>query len=161
MSEYKILKAEPEMLPVIGEIVSETIREIYPRYYTEEVVDFFLELHNAENIGKDISAKKTYIIYSGGIPVGTGTVDENHLCRLFVLPEYQGKGAGTALLDYLEDKIIREYGLVLLDSSLPSGEFYRKRHYHQVEHREHHVKNGKILSYEVMCKRYLPVDPDK
>ncbi|MBQ7433200.1 MAG: GNAT family N-acetyltransferase [Lachnospiraceae bacterium] len=92
--------------------------------------------------------------------MGMGTVEGNHLTRLFVLAKYQGQGIGTALLNYLEDMIIREYGSVLLDASLPSGEFYRKRRYVQVEHREHHVENGKILSYEVMRKRYLPIDPE-
>ena len=160
MCELKIKKAEIEMVPVIEEIAAATIREIYPRYYSEEVVAFFLALHNAENIEKDVLAKKTYVVYSGNLPVGTGTVDGNHLSRVFVLPSYQGKGIGSALLDYLEDMIIREWGSILLDASLSSGEFYRKRRYHQVEHREQHVANGKILSYEVMCKRYLPIDPE-
>lgn len=61
---------------------------------------FFLELHNTESIKKDVLAKKTYVIQRENILVGTATVDKNHLCRLFVLPEYQGQGIGSALLDY-------------------------------------------------------------
>ena len=160
MCKFEITKAETDEIPLIEEIVSATIKEIYPKYYPEEVVTFFLELHNTESIKKDVLAKKTYVIQRENILVGTATVDENHLCRLFVLPEYQGQGLGTMLLDYLEDMIIREYGVVLLDASLPSGEFYRKRRYRQVEHREQPVTNGKILSYEVMCKRFLPIDPE-
>ena len=160
MCEFKIMKAEIEEVPMIEEIVAITIKEIYSKYYSEEVVTFFLELHNSESIKKDVLAKKTYVVNLKNILVGTATVDDNHICRLFVLPEYQGQGIGSALLDYLEDRIIKEYGCTLIDASLPSGEFYRKRRYRQVEHREHQVANGKILSYEVMCKKYLPINPE-
>ena len=65
-------------------------------------------LEYSESIKKDVLAKKTYVVNLKNILVGTATVDDNHICRLFVLPEYQGQGIGSALLDYLEDRIIKE-----------------------------------------------------
>ena len=103
MCEFKITKAEIDEIPLIEEIVSATIKEIYPKYYPEEVVTFFLELHNTESIKKDVLAKKTYVIQRKNILVGTATVDENHICRLFVLPEYQGQGIGKHLINMVKE----------------------------------------------------------
>ena len=79
MCEFEITKAEIDEIPLIEEIVSATIKEIYSKYYPEEVVTFFLELHNTESIKKDVLAKKTYVIQRENILVGTATVDENHV----------------------------------------------------------------------------------
>lgn len=161
MSEIRIVTAERESVPMIERIAAAAIRAIYPKYYPEEVVEFFLKLHQGANVERDVLEKKTYIAYSGGTPAGTGTTEGNHITRLFVLPEYQGRGIGSALMDHLEDRIIREHGSIELDASLPSAEFYRKRHYVPTEHREHPVANGKILAYEVMRKRIFPINPEK
>lgn len=39
--KFKIVIAEIELVPIIEEIVAATIKEIYPKYYSEEVVAFF------------------------------------------------------------------------------------------------------------------------
>ncbi len=50
MDKLTIKKARLEQADEINEIVSKTIKEIYSKYYSNEVVDFFLELHNHDNI---------------------------------------------------------------------------------------------------------------
>lgn len=156
----KIYKAQKEQAGVVHEIVSRTIREIYAKYYSEEVVRYFLELHNLANIEKDISEEKTYVIENENIICGTATVEDNRVSRVYVLPEYQGAGMGSRLMEHLEKEIIKNHGFVEVDSSLPAGEFYRKRNYVQIMHAEHPVENGKILSYEVMRKRNFDIDPE-
>ena len=54
MEQLAIKKARLDQTDEINEVVSETIKEIYSKYYSDEVVDFFLELHNHDNIHKDI-----------------------------------------------------------------------------------------------------------
>ena len=153
MEGVTIEKAREEQTESIHQLVSRTIREIYSRYYHEEAVRFFLEYHNPGNIAKDIAAGKTWVAFEDGKIAATGTADGNHIYRLFTLPEYQGRGIGTALMNMLEEVILRQYDSVELDASLPAGEFYRKRNYRQTGHGEHPVENGKILSYEMMEKR--------
>lgn len=91
--------------------------------------------------------------------MATGTADGEHITRVFVLPEYQGRGYGSAMMDFLEQKIIKENGVAWLDSSLPAGKFYHSRGYVTKEHREYALDNGKVLEYEVMRKTELPIDP--
>ena len=62
MDNLTIRKARLNQTDEIKEIVSKTIKEIYLKYYSNEVVDFFLELHNRDNIINDISEGNTYVI---------------------------------------------------------------------------------------------------
>lgn len=42
------------------------------------------------------------------------------ICRLFVLPAYQGVGYGREMLDFAEKIISAWYSKVVLDASLPA-----------------------------------------
>ncbi len=154
-NKVTIQKAKKEQAPIISDIVNTTIREIYPKYYLEEIVSFFLDLHQLANIEKDIFEEKVYVISQGETIVGTGTIEGNHISRVYVSPKYQGTGIGSTLMDYLEGEIIKNYGSTEVEASLPAGEFYRKRNYVQKQHEDYQVANGKILSYEVMQKNIL------
>lgn len=46
--------AKPEDVQAVYDVVQNTIKTIYPKYYPSEVVDFFCELHSRETIAKDI-----------------------------------------------------------------------------------------------------------
>lgn len=56
-------------------------------------MDFFCELHNRENIAKDIENGNVGILLVDGQIVGTGSYDGNHITRVYVLPEFQSKGS--------------------------------------------------------------------
>lgn len=38
----------------VYELVQETIRTVYPRYYLQEIVDMFCEFHSRDHIMQDI-----------------------------------------------------------------------------------------------------------
>ena len=159
MDKLTIKKARLDQTDEINEIVSKTIKEIYSKYYSNEVVDFFLELHNRDNINHDISEDNTYVIGCGAIILGTGTINQNAISRVYITPNNQHKGIGTKLMDYLEKEIIKNYSYVNIDASLPAAEFYRKRGYEFLRQAEHSVANGKLLSYSIMRKREFHIDP--
>lgn len=154
-----ISKAREDQAQCIRDIVAATITEVYSKYYPDEVVRFFLELHSLENIRRDILAGKTYVIRRGDAIGGTGTVDGDMVTRVYVLPEARGTGVGSALMDELEKLVIQDHGAVRVDASLPAVEFYRRRRYDLVEHAETPVANGRILSYAIMRKRRFDLDP--
>lgn len=59
--------------------------------------------------------------------IGTGSIRKNEICRLFILPEYQGKGYGSKLMDLLETRILENYPRVHVDASFPAESMYLKR----------------------------------
>ena len=153
MCEFVVCKAGKEQAAQIVEIVKYTILQVYTKYYSNEVVQFCLDYHDLETIKKEIAEGRVYVVCQEDQIVGTGTIEGNMITRVYVLPEKQGKGAGSVLMDHLEKLVIQDHGCVLVEASLPAGEFYRKRHYVQKEHQDYPVANGKIFSYEIMCKR--------
>lgn len=156
-----IIHAKADLFSEIYELIHRTIEEIYTKYYSDEAVRFFLEFHSEENILKDISDGKVYAVTLGQDVIGTGTLDREHIKRLFVLPQFQGRGIGTLLMDFFESEIIKNHGAVYLDSSLPAGKFYNSRGYAVKEYREHKLENNKVLAYEIMCKTNFPIDPNE
>ena len=159
--EQEVVKADMNMVFDIYELVHITIKDIYKKYYSDEAVKFFLELHSKENISADISEGKVYAAVHEHDVVGTGTLDGDHIKRLFVLPQFQEQGIGTRIMDFLEAEIIKDYGAVWLDSSLPAGKFYHDRGYITKKYEEIQLENDKVLAYEIMCRNKFPIDPNE
>ena len=128
----EIVKAQAGDLDVIKEITQTTIKAIYPKYYPAGAVDFFLAHHSDEHILSDISEENVYILEAECTAVGTVTVSNGNIYRLFVLPEYQHKGYGKALLNfvclryYSESDTRRPYAFI---GNVVTREDYRGRGY--------------------------------
>ena len=116
------------------------------------MVQFFLDWHSLPHIEKDITEGRVWFVLQDGKIVGTGTIDGNTITRVYVLPECQGAGAGSAMMEHLEQEIFKTYDTVEIESSLPAVRFYYRRHYAPFEHMEHQAPNGKILPYDIMRK---------
>ena len=124
----------------VRDITQTTIRTVYPNYYPEGAVEFFSAHHSDEKIREDIKKGSVYLLEDEGETVGTVTVAENGINRLFVLPLYQHKGYGRALMDYA----------VVIDASLPAKSIYLKRGYKETEYNKIKTSNGDYLCYDVM-----------
>lgn len=154
----KYIKAIEENIESVYKIVQNTVKTIYPKYYPREVVDFFCELHNRENIAKDIRNGNVGILVEGNQVVGTGSHEGNHITRVYVLPEFQGNGYGSFIMQCLEEEIDKKYRTVLLDASLPASALYEHRGYHTVKHEKYSVEDDVVLVYEIMEKTLMVVD---
>lgn len=148
--EYR--KAIMEEAQIVCDIVQKTKAMVYPHYYTQAVVDFFGRLHSIENIKQDIADGKIDVLSVDGKIVGTGSRTDNHITRVYVLPEYEGKGFGSVIMNRLEEEIFKDYDACDLDASLPAAIFYEHRGYHTVEHRKHDIGDGEVMVYEIMRK---------
>ena len=146
----EIVTAKKEDLEIVCKITRATIKSIYPRYYPAGAVEFFLAHHSDEHIVADISDNKIFVLYEGGAPVGTVTIKANNINRLFILPDYQHKGYGKALLDFAEKKILEVYECVQIDASFPAKRIYLKRGYKEIEYNIIKTDNGDCLCYDVM-----------
>lgn len=133
-------------------IVQHTIKEIYPDYYTTAVIDFFSRLHSIDNIIKDIEHGKISVLVKNGEIIGTGSHTDNHITRVYVLPEFQSQGYGSYIMDELEKEIFSKYDYCELDASLPACIFYENRGFRTVKHIKYDIGNGAFMIYEIMRK---------
>lgn len=146
-------KAQKEHMEQIYELVQTVIKTVYPHYYPKEVVDFFCEHHSKENISADINNGFVWILLIENCLAGTGSCMENHITRVFVEPNLQGRGYGSYIMQCLENKVAATQTAVSLDASLPASPLYEHRGYKTVTHKKLGVQNGAFLVYEIMEKQ--------
>lgn len=146
-----IRKATSEDFEKVKSITHETINAIYPHYYPQGAVKFFLAHHCDENIARDIEAGIVWLLTDEEFFYGTVTVHENEIGRLFVHPEHQGFGYGRMLLDFAEAKIAESYDEIVIDASMSAKQIYKKRGYVEVGFNVVPAF-GDYLCYDIMKK---------
>lgn len=137
----------------VAAIVKETIQKVYPHYYPSGAVQFFLDLHSEARIEEVMYFEEIYLVVVRGNVIGTGSIRKNEICRLFILPEYQGKGYGSRLMDLLEAQIFENYPKVHIDASFPAESMYLRRGYQIISYEKIETENGDFLCYHTMEKR--------
>jgi len=148
----KFIKATLADFDTVKNIVHTTIKTIYPHYYPIGVVEFFLNHHSDDNIRKGLEKETVLLIDVGGIIVGTGSINENQIGRMFVLPQFQGLGYGTSLMNELENIIAKEHSEIVLHSSLPAYNLYIKRGYVSIKYDKIITPNKDVLCFNIMKK---------
>lgn len=153
----EIIKATSIHLEHIYYITQRVVKESYAHYYPASVVDFIAGFHSRERIKKDLEGGQILLFgINSKTFVATGTANGEEISRLFVLPEYQGKGIGTALMDKLEEIVLKEHGKIQLDASLPAKAMYLKRGYQETSYEVQPIGNGDFVCYSVMEKHATP-----
>lgn len=152
-SNYTIRPYQPSDLNDIRKLIVDTIDACYPVAYPPEAVDFFKRHHSLEKL-RQAAAKDTIIVLEiDGKIVGTGTLEEGYITRVFVNPQFQGQGLGKAIMDALEAKAAeRGLKVVKIHASLPSLEFYWSRGYVTTQVTFIPVANNQRLDYQEMEK---------
>ena len=139
-------------LQAVYDIVQHTIKTVYPKFYPVEVVDFFSNLHSMDAIRNDIENGYLSVLKIDGKIVATGCFVDNHITRVYVLPEHQKKGYGTYIVKNIEANITLDYDKAYLDASLPAARLYEKLGFKTTKHEQYPVENGVVLAYEIMEK---------
>lgn len=152
--------AKTEDLQTVYEVVQHTIKTVYPNYYPIEVVEFFCKHHSKDAIRQDIENGYVSVLKIDGNIIGTGCFVDNHITRVYVLPEYQKRGYGSFIMENIEARISENYDQAYLDASLPAASLYEKRGFSTIRHERYPVENGVILTYKVMEKELHKVSTD-
>lgn len=148
-----IQKAYPKDLTIVQSIVFETIDCTYPKYYPGPVVAFFKDHHNTTSIYTDIVEADVFLLKHNDQYIATGTIVNNTMNRVFVLPAYQGKGYGKQIIQFLEAHIATRYDSICLHASLPAIPIYLKGGYKPITYNQEKVStNGDVLFYLEMKK---------
>jgi ribosomal protein S18 acetylase RimI-like enzyme len=132
--KLKIRKALEKDLEKISEILTKTWDDTYKNILPPEVISHIKSnWHNKENLKKQLNSNSILfnMIEIDDISIGIITVKiknkDFHLSRLYILPEFQGKGIGKYAINHLIDNY--EIDKITLDvevSNQNAINFYKK-----------------------------------
>ena len=137
-------------------LIHKTIDVCYKRDYCPEAIKFFKDWHCDEHILKGAKEGYMIVLEDDRKIIGTGTINDGEIKRVFVEPALQGRGFGKLIMQRLEERANLEgLDIVRLDASVPSKKFYDLLGYVTIEKSFHEVGNGRRLDYYRMEKPLL------
>ena len=152
-NDVKIRNFKSSDLGVIKNLIGNTVDACYSNVYPKEAIKFFKNYHSDENVLKNAKEGYTIVLEKDNKIIGTGTIVDDHIMRVFVDPEFQKLGLGKLVMQKLEEKALSTgVRIVKLDASLPSKKFYDSLGYVLLEETFLEVENGKRLDYYKMEK---------
>lgn len=134
---FKIKRFEEQDAAEVSAVIGEALRISNAPDYPPEIIREMLELYAPENLLEQAEGENLYVLWEGEKAVGCGGIapymgrgTESILVTIFVLPEYQGKGAGRRIMEALEsDPYFLRAERVVIHSSITARDFYRKLGY--------------------------------
>ena len=122
----------------VSELIRKTICISNVKDYPIELIEAFIDTETPQHIIERASWTHFYVVQEQEKIIGCGAIgpywgkeDESSLFTIFVMPEYQGKGIGRAIIDTLENDI---YYLrakrIEIPASITGVPFYLKMGYH-------------------------------
>jgi GNAT superfamily N-acetyltransferase len=152
--KINIIPFRKEYTHLLYNVIKKTIREIYSSLYPIEIINYFLSYNAPENILIDSIEGYTALFFKDNQLIGSGSLVETNIRRLFVLPEYQLKGIGTAILKHIEQKALEKNCKYLeLYAMMLSVNFYRKMGYSELGICNYIVDNSNSVDYMKMEKK--------
>lgn len=114
--EYGVEEGDWTSLGELAGAVRETV------FVREQGVPLDMELDEFDAVSRHVLARGP-----NGEPIGTGRLlPDGHIGRMSVLPEWRGKGVGTALLSHLiEDARQQGMNRLVLNAQTSARDFYR------------------------------------
>ena len=137
----------------VKSLVYRTIDSSYSSVYCAEAVQFFKDWHHDEKILENAEKGYTIILEKSNKMVGTGSIVDNEIMRVFVDPAFQKQGFGKLIMKKLEEKALSlGIGVIKLDASIPAKRFYDDLGYITLEETFLELKDNKRLDYYKMQK---------
>ena len=121
----------------IQNIIHRGLREINGKDYPAKLIEEYCAYFTLEKIKSQANSAHMYVAVSEEKIVGTGSITpywgsekESILLTIYVLPEYIGKGVGTAIIRTLEkDEYFLRANRIEIPSSITAVKFYEKMGY--------------------------------
>lgn len=135
--DFKIRRFQERDAAETSAVIERALRISNAPDYPAEIIQEMVELYSAANLTEQAENEHLYILRAGeeiagcgGIAPHMGSGTESILVTIFVLPEYQGRGAGRRLMETLErDEYFLRAGRVVVHSSITARDFYLRMGY--------------------------------
>lgn len=121
----------------IVRLIIRNFREVNVKDYGEAAIEQHVKTHDTAWFQGMAGYAHVYVFWNEGTIVGVGSISsfwgsptESILLTVFVLPELQGQGIGSYIMDTLEeDELFLRAERIEIPASITAVEFYRKKGY--------------------------------
>ena len=155
-----IRRFEEQDAKAVSELIRKTIRISNTKDYPVDLMEQLIETESPEHVLERASWTHFYVAEEQDNIIGCGAIgpywgkeDESSLFTVFVLPEYQGKGIGRAIIDTLEkDEFFLRAKRIEIPASITGVPFYLKMGYNYKNgitepDEEHLIRLAKLRPY--------------
>ena len=133
----KIRRFQPEDAIETSEVIAKTLKISNSKDYSKEYIEANIVSHSPEILIERATEGHMYVVCDNSQIIGCGAIagywgstTESILLTIFVLPEYQGKGIGSKIIETLEqDEYFFRAKRIEIPASITAVEFYRKMGY--------------------------------
>ncbi len=127
MDSYQIQPFNEKDIQEVKNLIHHTVSKCYPAIFPDEVVQFFIDYHcDKEILRRAGSGIVIELIFENSIRA-TGFLDGEELGGVYVHPDFQGRGFGTAIVEYLiAEARLRSQKYIHLDSTPIAKPMYEK-----------------------------------
>lgn len=112
--DIKIRPATGEDIALIQEMAEVTFRHTYAEIISAGQMEFMMEwMYSDDSLAAQLSTQKFFLAYDGQTPCGYTSIERQgrdaegvdiyHLQKLYVMPQYQHQGVGSALIGAVMD----------------------------------------------------------
>jgi GNAT superfamily N-acetyltransferase len=160
----EIKKASTSEIPLIQELSREIWNKVYPTIISQEQIDFMLDMMYGEDaLQKQMNEMNHHFIllYFQGIAIGFASysIKSNQepevirLNKLYLQPEYHGKGLGRVMMEYvIQQANLLEGSLLELNVNKynPAVAFYKRQGFGIASETVLDIGNGYVMDDYIM-----------
>ena len=147
-------------LESIRKLIHHTIDVSYSPVYPPRALQFFKDFHTEDKIIERHQKGDIFVMEKDGKIIGTGSIVDDEIFGVFVIPAFQHQGYGKSIMQELENRaFMNGISEVSLGISLPSRRFYESLGYKIIEYRTIDVGEGQRLDYWEAKKALVGGEP--
>ena len=149
-----IKEIQKEDLIKVKYLIDEVTNFTYQSQIPKEGYEYLKsKMWTLEIIKKDAREGYTIVVSDNDKIIGTGTIVGNYISKIYIKPEYHGRGIGKLVVECLEKKAkSKGVKIIFLASNVTAEKFYTKLGYITTENREINTPNGYIFKMSWMKK---------
>ncbi|WP_199414974.1 GNAT family N-acetyltransferase [Chitinophaga silvisoli] len=160
---YQITQAGIQHIPLIQELTNQIWPATYLSILSQEQLDYMIAMmYNTEELSRQLNSDHTFLlIWDGESAIGFAGYSPKEetgiykLNKIYLHPDYQGKGAGKLLLNAVIDQV-KAAGANVLELNVnrynKAKSFYEKIGFEVFEEKDIDIGNGYWMNDYVMRK---------
>ena len=149
----KFREFRPADLAAVYELLMKTADISFQGVYAPSAIRHCKEHHTREQILTDAQEGYTVVLENDGRIIGTGTLVDDKIGRVYVNPPDQGRGLGKRIMDLLEQRARTDScEQLFLHSTVVAKRFYESLGYHIEAEKSAEMEDAQHLKYFDMVK---------